>query len=385
MFMERSAPGWRRAGAARPEMEEWENADVYNFQEIFIATSGQIMDSFHDEGYKWFHNTERPWDTATAVRADLERCVFSTAWHKYWMRIGFKRHSCVDHVYIVHMPTSWADNELWLEVWETLVSDFNEKTKSGEKISMVGDFNIHAKGIWDNTEDAKCMRIADFATRNGTDIKGGGSPTLPWRPFRRLLRQGERLLHRQGPWRRGDVHTGPDAGPPWPQGHLVRAPRPQGGTFVRVRRIPPQRRLQPPGQWSDIIKWKNILDSHVRDAQNCEGLQVGLEGARRGLEGYEDEGEDFEDEALKAQYARLGAKRAVWRSRAEAAPPGDRVRLNRAAWRASPGMAKIRQKQRWQGATRSGWGHGPRFYTSGPLANSGRNPKARSHCCKPTP
>lgn len=26
---------------------------MYNFQEIDNATSGQLIDSFHDEGYKW--------------------------------------------------------------------------------------------------------------------------------------------------------------------------------------------------------------------------------------------------------------------------------------------------------------------------------------------
>lgn len=129
-------------------------------------------------------------------------------------------------------------------------------------------------------------------------------------------------------------------------------------------------------------------------------MQPGLEGVRRDLEGHEDEGEDFEDERLKSEYDKVATKRAAWRCRAEAAPPGDRARLNRAAWRASLWMANYGRSSTCRERPGAGGGdgvsecaqcmpwdvwvkfrrpidrYGTTFYTSGQLVNSVLAPKA---------
>lgn len=290
-LMERPSAGLASSGRRTPR-----NTEMGGRRRLHLPGGGDITDNFHDDGDKWFHNPDRPWDTATALRADIERAVFCTAWQTRWIRIRFKRHSRIDHVYSLHMPISWADSELWLEVWETLVEDFGTNARNGDKITMAGDFNIDTKQIWENTGDPMGMRIAEFVTRSNMDIKCSGAPTMSWRhPSGAIYDKGNDFCIVKG---HGEDATCTQAPSQGRSGHkpILFERRGHRGNTVKIQRAPPQRRLQPSSRWAALNKWKDTLGRHVRGTQDCAGLRLGLEGARRDLEGCEDEGEDVEDE-----------------------------------------------------------------------------------------
>lgn len=190
-----------------------------------------------------------------------------------------------------------------------MVSDLNDNTKNGEQICMVGDFNIDAKSIWDSMDDAKCMRIVEFAAKHGMDSIGSGAPTLSWRHPSSAFYDKEGDCSIVKGRHRGEVHTGNEAGPVRQQAHFLRAPLPQrdlcAGTASTTAAAAAAARQ---------VEGHQRVEEHLgkpRQGRSELRLQLGLEGVRRQLEGYEGEGEDFEDETLKAQCEKLGAKRAA--------------------------------------------------------------------------
>lgn len=132
------------------DLREKHKATIAFVQEVDQATS-VIIDTL-DSGWSWQIHPMRSWGMATAVHPDLMPHICDSRHGKFWMATTFTL-TQKSTSYNVHLPTSWAPDELWIDQLRELEKDIRQQeNKHGEnKVYIGGDWNIDVT-MMDSTE-----------------------------------------------------------------------------------------------------------------------------------------------------------------------------------------------------------------------------------------
>lgn len=309
---------------------------------------------------RWHINPSREWDTAIGCKGDDNdiRDIRGERRGNHWMATTFR----VDKEYItignVHMPTSWAAEDVWLEEMTHIEKHSEDITaRFGHRTQVwVGDWNV---GLDDNMGNRNFMLLEFISHASHKGHEEIGKPTLRWRhPGGRIIQttvDAAFCTPGASSWSVGDESRRSDhsiAGCVR-RGRKGFHPSPAADSRPWVCR---QRAWR-----STSWRQQQIVRADLARALNgarCAGdVQAALTEVSRRIkldqgEGDRDDDEQFDE--LRGKLNSLRLCREDLRYQARVAREPARAKLGRAEWRIRLRMAKVRMRLRLRESSEGG-------------------------------